>query len=435
MAAPLLYRAWVAASTLALPFAARQSVAKLRRAGVEVPRAHEKLGHATRPRPDGTLIWFHAASVGESLSVLALIDRMGRALPKAHFLITSGTATSARLVGSRLPPRSIHQFAPLDAPGPLKRFLDHWRPDAALFVESELWPQMLRRTHASGASMALINARLSQRSIEQWRKQPKLARYLFDVFDLILTQNDAMAEAMVEIHAPPERVARGINLKSMAGPLPQDEDALFEARAALGHRPVWIASSTHPGEEKAVLDAHRTLLDRFPDLCLILAPRHPERGDEVTGLIAGAGLSFTRRTRGEMPGKQVFLADTLGELGTWYALGDVVFLGGSLHPIGGHNPYEVAQAGAMVLSGPHVANFAETYAEMEAEGAARLVSGTQDLAARVETLLSNDIARAQGVAAAKRYAEGQADKLDSIAARLIAALRLDEGQGGNGPDA
>ncbi|NUH66220.1 3-deoxy-D-manno-octulosonic acid transferase [Sulfitobacter sp. S0837] len=425
MAAPFLYHAWVAASAAILPFAARQSVAKLRRAGVEVHRAHEKLGHASSPRPEGRLIWFHAASVGESLSVLALIDRMGRALPDAHFLITSGTATSARLVGQRLPPRTRHQFATLDAPGPLKRFLNHWRPDAALFVESELWPQMLRRTHERGVPMALINARLSQRSIARWQKQPVLARYLFGVFDLILTQNDAMAKAMVEVNAPAERVARGINLKSMAGPLPQDEDALFESRAALGHHPVWVASSTHPGEEKSVLDAHRDLIARFPDLCLILAPRHPERGDEVAELIGKAGFNFTRRTRGDMPGEEVFLADTMGELGTWYALSDVVFLGGSLHPIGGHNPYEVAQAGAFVLSGTHIANFAETYAEMEAAGAARLVAGTQDLAERVADLLSNDIARVKGVTAAKAFAEAQTDKLDGIAERLITALRLD----------
>lgn len=421
---PFLYRAWVAASRMILPVAGRRSMAKLRRAEVATERAREKLGHASQHRPEGQLIWFHAASVGESLSVLALIDRMGRALPQAHFLITSGTATSARLVGSRLPPRTQHQFAPLDAPGPLKRFLDHWRPDAALFVESELWPQMLRRTHARGTAMALINARLSQRSIESWQKRPALAGFLFGVFDLILTQNDAMARAMATINAPADRVTPGINLKSMAGPLPQDEETIAEAREALEGRPVWIASSTHPGEEKAVLEAHRQLLERIPELCLILAPRHPERRDEVAGLIASYGLTHGRRTRGDMPREQVYLADTLGELGTWYTLSDIVFLGGSLHPIGGHNPYEVAQAGAMVLSGTHVANFAETYAEMEAAGAARLVAGTQDLAGRVEALLRNDIARASGVAAAKAYAAGQTDKLDSIAERLITALHL-----------
>ncbi len=425
MPAPFLYRAWVVASCLIVPFAARSSINKLRNAGVSVTRAHEKLGHATEERRgSGPLVWFHAASVGESLSVLALITRMGVALPRAQFLITSGTATSARLVADRMPPRTMHQFAPLDAPGPMKRFLKHWHPDAAVFVESELWPQMLRRTHASGAPMALVNARLSEKSMAQWRKMPKLSGYMLGVFDLILTQNDAMAQAMVGLNAPADRVARGINLKSMAGPLPVDEDTLFDARAALGHRPVWVASSTHAGEEDAVLKAHRKLIARHPDLCLILVPRHPERGDEVTGLIAGAGLSLTRRTRGDMPGGQVFLADTLGELGTWYGLTDVVFLGGSLRPIGGHNPYEVAQSGAAVLSGTHVANFAETFAEMETLGAARLVSDADDLAEKVGMFLSDDAARAKACTAARTFADMQTDKLDSIAARLIKALDL-----------
>ena len=426
MDAPFLYRAWVMASSLIVPFAARSSIRKLRDAGVSVTRAHEKLGHATEERQGGgPLIWFHAASVGESLSVLALITRIGVALPRAHFLITSGTETSARLVAQRMPPRTVHQFAPLDAPGPLKRFLKHWRPDAAVFVESELWPQMLRRTYASGARMAMVNARLSEASMAQWRKMPKLSAYMLEVFDLILTQNDAMAGAMVGLNAPADRVARGINLKSMAGPLPIDHDAVFEARAALGHRPVWVASSTHPGEEEVVLRAHKALLKRHPDLCLILVPRHPERGDGVADLIAGAGLSLTRRTRGDAPGGQVFLADTLGELGTWYALSDVVFLGGSLRPIGGHNPYEVAQSGSAVLSGIHVTNFAETFAEMEGLGAAQLVADADDLIEKLEAWLSDDAARTKACTAAREFADGQTDKLDSIAARLIKALGLD----------
>ncbi|MFK7838135.1 MAG: 3-deoxy-D-manno-octulosonic acid transferase [Sulfitobacter sp.] len=425
MSAPFLYHAWVAASMGLVPFFARSEVRKLRRAEVTTLRAHEKLGHATEPRKQGVpLIWFHGASVGESLSVLALITRMGVALPDARFLITSGTATSAALLASRLPPRTVHQFAPLDAPGPLKRFLKHWRPDAAVFVESELWPQMLRRTFEGGAKMALVNARLSERSQAGWRKRPALARHLLRVFRLILTQNDAMAQAMVEMHAPADRVARGINLKSMSGALPQDEDLLFEARAALGHRPVWIASSTHEGEEETVLAAHKTLLKSHPDLHLILVPRHPERGTEVMNTIAAAGLTFTRRTRGDLPGAQVFLADTMGELGTWYALSEIVFLGGSLRPIGGHNPFEVAQAGATVLSGTHVANFAETYAQMETAGAARFVSDAEDLAARVDALLRDAPARAKACAAAVSFAQAQTDQLDTIAERLIKALEL-----------
>lgn len=424
MHTPVLYRAYVGLSMLLVPFISRGAINKLLAADVPALRAHERYGNATEPRPHGTLIWFHAASVGESLSVLALITRMGVALPDAHFLITSGTATSATLIGQRMPPRCMHQFAPFDAPGPLKRFLKHWQPDAAVFVESELWPQMLRRTHATGAAMALVNARLSEGSIAAWAKRPKTAAYILDVFDLILTQNDAMAEAMVRIHAPAPRVARGQNLKSFAGPLPTDEDLIFEARARLGHRPVWVAASTHAGEEQIVLAAHKQLRKTHPDLLLILVPRHPERGTQVVQHIADAGMEYTRRSRGDLPAKAVYLADTLGELGNWFALSDIVFLGGSLLPIGGHNPFEVAQSGATVLSGNHVFNFAETFSAMEAAGAARLVSGSDDLAAQIDTLLRDPASRNKAVKAAQAFATSETDKLDTIATRLITALRL-----------
>ncbi|MEH6522231.1 3-deoxy-D-manno-octulosonic acid transferase [Sulfitobacter sp.] len=424
MRQPLLYRTYVALSMLMVPFVARATTRKLMRADVTAYRAHERLGHATENRVEGTLIWFHAASVGESLSVLALISRIGAVLPKAHFLITSGTATSATLIAQRMPPRCVHQFAPLDAPGPLKRFLKHWQPDAAIFVESELWPQMLRRTHATGASMALVNARMSERSIASWAKRPRLATYLFEVFDLILTQNDAMAEAMVRINAPAPRVARGQNLKSFAGPLPQDEDLIFEARAVLGHLPVWVAASTHAGEEQIILAAHERLRVSHPDLHLILVPRHPERGDEVLKLITETGMDYTRRSSGDLPGGAIYLADTLGELGNWFALSDIVFLGGSLLPIGGHNPFEVAQSGATVLSGNHVFNFAETFSAMEAAGAARIVADADDIAAQIDALLRDKQSRDKAVAAAKTFAHSETAKLDTIAARLIKALRL-----------
>ncbi len=425
MATPILYRLWVIASALALPFAMRGERAKLRAAGFDRSRMREKLGHASAPRDaDAPLIWFHAASVGESLSVLALIKRMGLQRPDAQFLITTGTATSADMLGTRLPPRTVHQFAPLDAPGPLGRFLKHWRPEAALFVESELWPQMLRRTRATGAKMALINARLSERSLARWHKRPAVARFLLGVFDLILTQNKAMADALRALDLEPERVVQGENLKSFSAPLPVDATALAASQAALGARPVWVASSTHKGEEEAVLAAHNALITRWPDLCLILAPRHPQRGTEVRDLIAAAGLSYTRRTRGEEPDACVYLADTLGELGLWYAMTDVVFLGGSLRPIGGHNPFEVAQAGAFALSGPHVANFAETFSAMEAAAAARIVADADDLARQVATLLADADKRKKGCAAAAQFTAARGDMLDEIATRLITTLEL-----------
>jgi len=284
---------------------------------------------------------------------------------------------------------------------------------------------MLRRTHATGARMALVNARMSEKTVSFWADWPRAARYIFDVFALILTQNDAMARNMLRMHAPEDRVARGVNLKSLAGPLPVDANALPEVRETLADRPTWVASSTHDGEERAVLSAHRTLLKRFPDLCLILAPRHPERGDIVEDLIKAAGLSCRRRSRGDAPGGQVYLADTMGELGLWYEVSEIVFLGGSLLPIGGHNPFEVAQSGAAVLTGNHVAAFAETYALLEAEGAARIIADGDDLAARVAQLLTNPDELTAMTSAAQRFVAAQDDQLDAIATRLITALELD----------
>lgn len=426
MAVPFLYRTWVAISAALVPFAARSEIAKLREAGVCTDRAHERLGHATQDRQgSGPLIWFHGASVGESLSVIALITRIGEMLPNAQFLLTSGTATSANIISRRLPPRCVHQFAPLDAAGPVKRFLTHWQPEAAVFVESELWPQLLRRSYESGAKMAMVNARLSERSVQKWRRQPKLARYLLEVFSLILTQNDKMAGVMLGLNAPPDRIVTGVNLKSMSAPLPVDQAALHAAHKALGKRPVWVASSTHEGEEEMVLEAHKTLLARNPDLCLILAPRHPERGDKLADLITDKGLPLTRRSTGDAPGGQVYLADTLGELGLWYSLADIVFLGGSLKPIGGHNPYEVAQASAAVISGPHVTNFAETYDDMARSAAATMIEDTPGaLTSAVAKLLDDKAALNAACAASTAFATGQQGKLDDVATQLIAALGL-----------
>ncbi|MGB7241088.1 MAG: 3-deoxy-D-manno-octulosonic acid transferase [Sulfitobacter sp.] len=421
----VLYRTYVAATALLVPLAAFVVTRKLRRAGVSSHRTHEVLGHATENRQGvGPLIWFHAASVGESLSVLALITRMGQSLPKAQFLITSGTATSAKLLASRMPERCVHQFTPLDAPGPMSRFLRHWRPDAALFVESELWPQMLVKTKAQGAAMALINARLSKKSQTSWSKRPKTAAYVLDVFDLILTQNDAMAQAMVNLNAPADRVARGSNLKAMSDPLPVNAQVLADTRAGLKNRQVWVASSTHPGEERDVLAVHKALLKRWPDLCLILAPRHPGRAADVASDIKAAGLTMAQRTKGQPPDAQVYLADTLGELGTWYALAPFVFLGGSLGPIGGHNPFEVAQAGAAVLSGPHVTNFAETFDAMQAQGAAKIVPDSDALLQAVTRWLDTPPQLNAARAKATRFAAQRSDQLDRIAARLIHVLGL-----------
>ena len=427
-----LFWAYSVATRVALPFVARAEQRKLRAAGVSDARQHEKLGIASLDRPNGRLIWFHAASVGESLSVLSLIECLGRALPSAEFLITSGTATSAKLIGQRMPPRCRHQFAPLDAPKSLDRFLDHWRPDAAILVESELWPNMLMRTNRKGVPLALINARLSENSLRGWRNRARTARLLLSKFRLILTQTEALAKDLIALGAPPQVVAKSVNLKSLSSPLPIDAQLVADLRAHLNTRPVWIAASTHAGEEQSILDAHAKLVADHPDLCLILAPRHPERGDEVADFITARGWSLDRRSLGAMPEGPVYLADTLGELGSWYALSSIVFLGGSLLPIGGHNPFEVAQSGGTVISGPHVTNFEAVYSDMCATGAAKLIEDSEMLASTVDHFLSNPEALDTACAASGAFRSSQVEHLNDVAAQLIATLDL---QRAAGPDA
>jgi 3-deoxy-D-manno-octulosonic-acid transferase len=419
-----LYRAYVAAAALVVPFAAHARIKRLRRDGVAVHRAHEILGHTTEQRPGGLLIWFHAASVGESLSVLPLIAANGQQLPEARFLITSGTPTSAALIAARMPPRCVHQFAPLDAAGPVKRFLKRWRPDAAVFVESELWPQILVRARRANVPLALVGARMSLRSLARWGKFPRTAAFILGQFRLILTQNAEMAKALTDLAPPHTLVETGFNLKSLSPALPVHGAARTRLAEIIAQRPTWVAASTHPGEEADALLAHAHVLKTHPDALLILAPRHPDRGDEVAVLIENMGLTHTRRTLGDTPDAQVYLADTLGEMGLWYALAPFVFLGGSLQPHGGHNPYEVAQAGAAILTGPHLSNFAETFAPLEACGAVQLVADGRDLGERALHWIDTPQALGRARAAATDFVAKRDTGAGDIAARLVTALDL-----------
>ena len=425
-AATPLFHFYRSAAGLALPLAYRKVAARLAGHGVPAQRRRERLGHATEARPDGQLVWFHAASVGESLAALTLIFKLSARLPEAQFLLTSGTATSAEMAARRMPDTCRHQYAPLDAPGPVRRFLDHWRPDAGIFVESELWPVTLTAARKRGMPLALVNARLSPRSIRRWQKQAPTAEFVLDQFTLFLSQNARMADDLRAIGAPADRVKPGGNLKAAAAPLPADENLLAGTRAALGPRPAWIASSTHAGEEGPVLAAHKTLLETRPGLCLVLIPRHPDRGDEVEALVRAAGLSCCRRSKGEdlEADTQVYLADTLGETGTWYALSPIVFLGGSLEPIGGHNPFEVAQSGAAVITGPGYHNFTETFPALESAGGAVEVHDAATLAAAVDRWLAEPDSLAAAREAAGDFARTQAEKLEDVAGILVHELGL-----------
>ncbi|WP_397544352.1 glycosyltransferase N-terminal domain-containing protein [Roseovarius salis] len=416
-----LYRA---AANLIAPLAYRRVAHKLSAQGTPRRRLPERMGRASAERPGGRLVWFHAASVGESVSVLRLIARMGAGQDDLCFLLTSGTATSAQVVAQRLPPRTVHQFAPLDSARAVRRFLDHWRPDAAIFVESELWPQMLTNTHARGIPMALVNARISERSARAWKRFPSTARFLMGHFRMIHCQDARTAEHLQQLGLPQAR--SGQNLKSLSSAPPHDAAALAELKARIGARPLWLASSTHPGEDEIALAAHRAVLADQPGALLILVPRHPERAGSIATLIEAQGFATARRSAGGGidAGTQVYLADTLGETGLWYALSPITCLFGSFVPVGGHNPYEPAHAGTAILHGPLYANIPDSYAALDAAGGAWQVADADALARAVRTLLRdrdtlNAMRRAAGT-----FARSQQDGLDEFAGTLSTALSL-----------
>lgn len=420
-----LFRLYSVLSAIALPFAARRAVAKLRHGGVAVHRAHERLGHATLERPLGSLIWFHGASVGEAKSVLPLLGRIRAVSPDTQVLLTSGTATSAEAVAPRLPDGVMHQFSPLDGTGPIARFLDHWRPDLCVLVESELWPNLLDTCARRGIPVALLNARLSDRSADGWKKFPDTAAYVLRGIAWAHCQDRRSRDHLRDMGLP--HADQGTNLKSILGaPRVRPED-VDQAHHALAGRPIWVAASTHPGEEEQVLNAHRTLLRTHPNLRLILVPRHPERADQIRSLIDRAGLSLAQRSTGDGldTNTQVYLADTMGETDLWYAISPIVFLGGSFSDVGGHTPFEPAAAHTAILHGPNYANFAEAYAAFQMKDASVQVTDAAELARDVDTLLTHPSRAAQLAANARPLAHTGTEALDNIARRLF-SLAEDE---------
>ena len=367
-----------AAAPLARPYLKRRATR-----GKEDPaRVDEKRGIPSRPPFDAPPVWVHAVSAGESRAALSVAERLaGRGCP---ILFTTATPTAAALV-ARSPSRDlVHQYAPLDAPQFVNRFLDHWRPRAAILTESEVWPTTLFTLARRSVPRAHVNARLSERSFIRWQRRRRLARPLFGAIDLVLAQSALEAERFVALGSPDVRVTG--NLKFDAPPLQADPRAAGRLAALIGTRPVWLAASTHPGEEEAVLAAHAHAAGRLDGLCTILAPRHPERAEAVVALAARAGLHVARASRGEAPGDALYLVDTFGALGTVMALAPVVFLGGSLVPLGGHNPAEPAAHGCALLTGPHHGAMFEPF---RAGGAARIVVDGEALGAAVAELLSD----------------------------------------------
>ena len=391
--------------------------------GKEDPtRVAERRGIASLPRPDGPLIWMHGASVGETSMLLPLIERMLADDPTRHILVTSGTMTSAKIMAERLPDRAFHQMMPLDVPDFVEAFLQHWQPDLAVWAESDMWPNLVLQTEASGAKMALINARMSQKSIDGWRSKRGFARDVFGSFDVILPA-DRLTHNALSFLAGDNVVAQIGNLKS-AAPAPEfNADEVKKLRENIGDRPIWLVASTHPPEEQIILDAHIAIRANQPDALLIWVPRHPERGDAIAKLCEDQ--KARRRSIGERPDAEtsIYIMDTLGEMGLALALSDVVFVGGSLDAsLTGHNPLEPARAGVAILTGPHIASFTDIYARFDQANAVMRVRKPKALAASILALLDDGAARGQMVARARVAAQENDGILDATVDALEALL-------------
>ena len=388
----LSLKAYRALTSLAVPFAPLILAWRTRRGKEDPDRRSERYGRASAPRPKGFLAWFHASSVGEANAALPVIETIAAERPEVRMLLTTATVTSAQLARSRLPKNVLHQYVPLDNKSYVQRFLHHWRPDLAVLVESEIWPNLVLETKGEGIPLLLINGRMSSSSFKRWRRRPGLSRPLFSAFDLVLAQNDSLAERFAQLG-----VARTLdvgNLKADAPPPPADLPGKRRLAAAISGRIVWLAASTHPGEEELVAEAHKKMKQDQPTLLTIIVPRHPERGKPIAEAL-GANLRVALRSEGQLPeaSTDIYVADTIGELGLFYALSPIAFVGGSLIERGGQNPVEPIKLGAAVLTGPNWQNFRDSYTELLKASGCKEVGNAASLADAALGLLKDEGAR------------------------------------------
>ena len=389
------------------------------RRGKEDPaRLRERFGHASQPRPPGRVIWLHAASVGEVQSMLVLVRRLLAAHTQNHLLITTGTVTSAALVAQHNLPRTTHQFTPVDTPASVTRFLDHWRPDLALWVESEFWPQLILRSRARGIPMLLVNARLSAKSFAGWKRWPGLIRPVLESFTAMYAGSAEDAARLRALGAT--HVIEAGNVKFDAEPLAVDAAALQTLTHQIGNRPLWLAASTHANEEAMIAQAHAHVAQQFPRLLTIIVPRHAARGDSIASELRNRGIVCVQRSKGEVinDAAQIYLADTMGELGTFYHLAPIVFIGGSLIAHGGHNPLEPARQHCAILSGLHVHNFADMVKQMQQAQAIQLVSDTAELGRSVAALLTDPAQARADAQAAHEVVSAARGATETILARI-----------------
>jgi len=423
----LSLKAYRTLTSCSRPLAPRVLDSRAKRGKEDLSRRDERLGRATVPRPEGCLVWVHAASVGETNAILPLLPALRAKKPDLRFLVTTGTVTSAQIAARRLDPRDIHQYVPVDIPEAVGRFLDHWRPELAVFTESEVWPNLILETASRSIPLALVNARMSNRSYERWRKWRGVSEPLFSRFAIVLAQNERLARRFRELGA---RLTVDVgNLKIDAPPPVADAAEVHRLTDSLADRPFLLAASTHEGEEEVIYAAHRMLAESLDGFCTIVVPRHPGRGESLAAFFGEKGARVAQRSKGEMPGPEtdLYIADTLGELGTFYALSPVAFVGGSLVPRGGQNPIEAVRHNAVVLTGPHWANFPDAYRALLRRKAAIQVRSALDLAVAVKSLLGDEVELARMRSSAQDALSSLSGALDRTVDALLPLLPDGEG--------
>ncbi|BCJ91671.1 3-deoxy-D-manno-octulosonic acid transferase [Terrihabitans soli] len=389
---PILLRVYSGVLGFAGPLLAWALLNWRRRKGKEMlTRIGERRGRPSRDRPEGLLVWVHAASVGEFVSVLPLVEALvDRGF---HVLLTTGTISSARLAAVRLPPEALHQFVPLDVPRYARRFYDHWQPDLVIFTESELWPNLFAEAETRNIPLVIANARMSQRSYDRWAQLGSTIGYVLKNIDLCLAQTETDGRRLAALGAV--RVETAGNLKFDVPPPPAPTDVLTRLQDAIFGRPVFLAASTHTGEDELVIRVHARLKQQTRNLLTIIVPRHPDRAHEVLDAAEEMGLDVSLRSYIGDPdwNNDIFVADTIGELGLFYRVADVAFVGGSLVEHGGQNPIEPAKLGVPILHGPHVSNFAEIYKELDAAQGSLEITDNETFAIAVSGLIADPATR------------------------------------------
>ncbi|EJF75530.1 hypothetical protein MCO_01814 [Bartonella sp. DB5-6] len=375
----------------------------------ERSRQKERLGKSHKARPQSPLIWLHAASVGETLALVPLINYILSS--KINILLTTCTVTSSSLVKKLFGNRLIHQYAPLDLDLAVHRFISHWKPDLVLICESEIWPLRIKELAKMRIPQILINAHMSERSFKAWQKRRVFARYIFKHIDLAIGQNE---RDVAYYHAlGVKSVALSGNLKADVLPV-EDQELLKYYRSAIGNRPVWAAISTHEGEEEIAFEVHRILKNYLPDLLTIIVPRHPERLGDLIRKCNSKSLRFIRRSDNAVPdvNTDILWGDTIGEMGLFLRLSKVSFIGKSLCGDGGHNPLELALLGSAILTGPNISNFQEMFEQFLTRDAAYMIQDTKQLSIQVYKLLTNEVLRQEMVDKAYEVATSMAGALE-----------------------